>query len=156
MNRNGVSSFVSPSAGISGDMPTSPLPNMPESPLTPLRVVGLAGSLGQPELTEGRALSGAQTTLAIVVALALIGLGVANIVTRARLHEVEDGVLWATRAQGVTAMEVAPGSAGAVAGVERGDVLLAVNGQPVRASADVIEFERRGRAGTHLSYTLLH
>ena len=74
-------------------MPISPLTDMPGPPLTPPRVDGPAGSLGQPELTEGRALSGAQTTLAIVVALALIGLGVANIVTRARLHEVEDGVL---------------------------------------------------------------
>src|SRR5260221_3700516 len=136
MNRNGVSSFVSPSAGISGDMPISPLTDMPGPPLTLPRVDGPAGSLGQPELTEGRALSGAQTALAIVVALALLGLGVANIVTRARLHEVEDGVLWATRAQGVTAIDVAPGSAAALVGVERGDLLLSVNGQPVRASAD--------------------
>ena len=31
---------------------------------------------------------------------------------RARWHEVEDGVLWGARAEGVTAVEVAPGSAG--------------------------------------------
>ena len=36
------------------------------------------------------------------------------------------------RAEGVTAVEVAPGSAGARAGIERGDVLLAVNGAPVQ------------------------
>jgi two-component system NtrC family sensor kinase len=137
-------------------MPISPLTDMPGSQLTPLRVDGPAGGPGRPEFAEGRALSWVQTTLATGVALALIGLGVANIVTRARLHEVEDGVLWASRAAGVTAVEVAPGSAGAVAGVERGDLLLAVNGQPVRASADVIEFERRGGTGTRLSYTLLH
>ena len=39
-----------------------------------------------------------------------LALGVANIAMRARWHEVEDGVLWAARAEGVTALEVAPGS----------------------------------------------
>ena len=49
----------------------------------------------------------------------------------ARWHEVEDGVLWSARAEGVTAVEVAPDRPAARAGIERGDVLLAVNGAPV-------------------------
>ena len=55
--------------------------------------------------------------VAIVVVL-LFGLGIANIVVRARWHEVEDGVLWGARPRGVTAVEVAPGSAGARAGIQ--------------------------------------
>src|SRR5262249_36618103 len=67
-----------------------------------------------------------RSAFAVVVVLGLVALGVANIALHGRWHEVEDGVLWAARAEGVVAREVAPGSAAAAAGVERGDVLLAV------------------------------
>ena len=40
------------------------------------------------------------------------------------------------------------------AGIERGDVLLAVNGAPVETPADVVEYQHRGREGTRLAYTL--
>ena len=40
-------------------------------------------------------------------------------------------MLWGDRAEGVTAVEVAAGSPAARAGIQRGDVLLAVNGAPV-------------------------
>ena len=58
----------------------------------------------------------------------LLVLGVANIALRAQWHQVEDGVLWADRAEGVTVADVANGSPAAHAGLQRGDVLLAVNG----------------------------
>ena len=41
-----------------------------------------------------------------LVAAVLMALGIANIATRAQLHEVEDGVFWAERSEGVTAAEV--------------------------------------------------
>jgi PAS domain S-box-containing protein len=85
----------------------------------------------------------------------LIGLGIANIEMRARWHEVEDGVLWSARAEGVVATEIAPGSAAAAAGIERGDVLLAVNGSPVDTPADVVEFQHSGQPGTRLKYTVV-
>jgi len=97
----------------------------------------------------------ARSALAALVVVVLVGLGAANIVLYARWHEVEDGVLWGTRAEGVTALEVAAGSAGAAAGIERGDVLLAVNGTPVESPTDVVEHQHRGRTGTRLDYTLL-
>src|SRR5207253_6865015 len=50
---------------------------------------------------------------------------------------------------------VAPGSSAAAVGIERGDVLLAVNGEPVQSRADVVEFQHRSRPGTRLAYTLL-
>src|SRR5262245_34860102 len=92
---------------------------------------------------------------AVTVVAELITLGVVNIVMRAQWHEVEDGVLWASRAEGVKAVEVVSGAAGARAGVQRGDVLLAVNGAPVETAADVLEHQHRGAFGTRLSYTLL-
>jgi PAS domain S-box-containing protein len=90
-----------------------------------------------------------------LVAVVLMALGVANIATRARMHEVEDGVFWGERAAGLTAVEVAPGSAGAGAGIARGDVLVAVNGEAVRTRGDVLRHQHPARDGTRLSYTLL-
>jgi PAS domain S-box-containing protein len=82
-------------------------------------------------------------------------LGIANIVTSASWHEVEDGVLWGSRIEGVTAVEVAAGSPGARAGIQRGDLLLAVNGAPVHTPADVVEHQHSGQEGTRLTYTLV-
>ena len=72
-----------------------------------------------------------RTLLASLVVAALCTLGIANVVTYSRWHEVEDGVLWGARAEGVTALEIAANSAAAQAGVQAGDVLIAVNGVPI-------------------------
>src|SRR5450759_4674953 len=101
---------------------------------------------------ESRWLAWGRSAFAVVVVVVLIGLGIANMEMRARWHEVEDGVLWSARAEGVVATESAPGSAAAAAGIERGDVLLVVNGSPVGTPADVVEFQHRGMAGTRLNY----
>ena len=72
---------------------------------------------------------GAAPLWRVGVVVVLLALGVANIAMRARWHEVEDGVLWGARAEGVTA---ARGRAGLGRrprpASQRGDVLLAVNG----------------------------
>src|SRR5205823_2983979 len=82
-------------------------------------------------------------------------LGIANVATYSRWHDVEDGVLWTARPEGVVAAEVVPRSTAASAGIERGDVLLAVNGQPISTAADVVDVQHRSRAGERLVYTLL-
>jgi PAS domain S-box-containing protein len=105
--------------------------------------------------TESPWLVWGRSVFALTIVAILLALGVANIGTRARWHEVEDGVLWAGRAEGVTALEVARGSAADAAGIHRGDVLLAVNGSPVQTPADVVEFQHHGHEGTRLAYTLL-
>ena len=109
---------------------------------------------GRAEAAEARWRAWGRSVFALVVVLFLAGLGVANIVTHAKWHEVEDGIFWAARAEGITAVEVAAGSAGARAGVERGDVLLAVNGAPVHTQADVVEYQHAARPGTRVTYTL--
>ena len=106
------------------------------------------------EIAEGRLRSWGRSAYAIAIALVLGGLGFANIATQAQWHEVEDGVLWGARAEGVTAVEVAPGSAAERAGVAPGDVLLAVNGVPVQTPAEVIDYHHQGTEGTSLAYTL--
>jgi PAS domain S-box-containing protein len=104
---------------------------------------------------EAKWRSWGRPAFAVAVAVILIALGIANIAMRAQWHAVEDGVLWGGRAEGVTAVEVAPNSPAAQAGIQPGDLLIAVNGQPVDMPADVIEYQQRGREGTRLAYTLV-
>src|SRR5947208_16217042 len=104
---------------------------------------------------EARWLVWTRSVLAIIVVAVLVALGIANVTMYSRWHEVEDGVLWSARAEGVTASEVAPGSAASVAGIQRGDVLVAVNGSPVSTPSDVVEYQHRSHEGTRLAYTLV-
>jgi len=96
-----------------------------------------------------------RTVLPIMVTVCLLALGIANIVLRATSTDVEDGVLWVERSAGVVAAEVAVPSAAERAGVRPGDVLLAIDGEPVQGRADVFAVQQRARAGERHTYTLL-
>ena len=110
-------------------------------------------NIGEP--VEARWLVWGRSVFAVTVVTLLVALGIANVAMYSRWHEVEDGVLWSGRAEGVTATDIAAGTAAAAAGIARGDVLLAVNGSPVQSPSDVVEYQHRGQAGTRLVYTLL-
>jgi PAS domain S-box-containing protein len=107
------------------------------------------------EPVEPRWLVWGRGLFAVTVVVLLVALGIANVAMYSRWHEVEDGVYWTARAEGVTASEVAAGTAAAAAGIQRGDLLLAVNGSPVQTPSDVLEYLHRGHEGTRLVYTLL-
>jgi len=92
-------------------------------------------------------------TLTLVVLL--LALAVSNVVTQATWRDVEDGVLWLSRPQGVTAAELADGSAAARAGVRTGDVLVAIDGAPIDSPADVAAAAAGLAAGAPRTYTLL-
>src|ERR1035437_9943261 len=96
-----------------------------------------------------------QSLFALSVVVVLIALGVANVALNARWHEVEDGVLWSPGAGGVTAVDIADGSAADVAGMRRGDVLLTVNDSPVHTPGGVIEYQPRSHEGPPLPYPVL-
>ncbi len=126
-------------------MPDAPRKSMDGPPMT----------IGRPELVESRLRAWGRSIFAATVVVVLVGLGIANIVQRAEWRQVEDGVFWADRAEGVTAADIAAGSPAAEAGIRQGDVLLAVNGAPVQTRADVLSAENRGGVGTRLDYTLV-
>src|SRR5712671_5160574 len=65
------------------------------------------------EPVEARWLAWARSLVAVIVVVVLVALGIANVAMYSRWHEVEDGVYWGARAEGVTAAEIMPGSAGA-------------------------------------------
>ena len=95
------------------------------------------------------------TSLALAVVAALLSLAAANIFLRASWHEVEDGILWAAGPEGVVAAEVAADGPGRVAGVQAGDLLLAIDGRPVESPTDVLEAAHGAERGTRLTYTVL-
>ena len=93
--------------------------------------------------------------LPIFVVSALLCLGAANITSRATWREVEDGVLWASRAEGVVAEEIAEGTPAAAIGLRRGDVLLAIDDRPVQSVSDVVGALHAAERGATLRYTVL-
>jgi PAS domain S-box-containing protein len=64
-------------------------------------------------------------------------------------------VLWVERAVGVVAAEVAAPSAASRAGVRAGDILLAIDNQPVDGRGDVLAVQHQARPGDRHTYTLL-
>jgi hypothetical protein len=52
----------------------------------------------------------------LFVVSVLLCLGTANVAARATWREVEDGVLWRSRPEGVVAAEIAPGTPAAAVG----------------------------------------
>jgi PAS domain S-box-containing protein len=91
----------------------------------------------------------------VVVVVVLLCLGMANVVARATFHEMEDGVLWAESAQGVVASEVAHDTPAAVVGLVAGDVLLAIDDQPIQDTSDVVRILHSAGGGEALRYTVL-
>ncbi len=93
--------------------------------------------------------------LPIVLASALLCLGIANISARATWHAVEDGVLWTAQPDGVVAADVARGTAAAGVGIRRGDLLLAIDDRPVQQISDIEEVLSGAEAGQTARYTIL-
>jgi PAS domain S-box-containing protein len=93
--------------------------------------------------------------LPVVVVSSLLCLGAANVAARVQFHEVEDGVLWAQSPEGITARDIAPGTAAAAGGLKRGDLLVAIDDQPVQQVSDVLDALHRADAGAELRYTVL-
>jgi two-component system, NtrC family, sensor kinase len=91
----------------------------------------------------------------IVVVSALLCLGAANIASRLQFHEVEDGVLWSATAEGVAAAEIARGTPAAASGLKAGDLLLAIDDQPVQRVDDVVAALHRADGEATLRYTVL-
>ncbi|HEY7055710.1 MAG TPA: PDZ domain-containing protein, partial [Vicinamibacterales bacterium] len=96
-----------------------------------------------------------RSTAQVGVVLLLLCLGVANIVQRAQWNEVEDGVLWRAAGNDIVAAEVAPGTGAARAGIQAGDVILAIDGRPVDRVDEIVSLLHNSTNGRALRYTVL-
>src|SRR5947208_16806012 len=93
-----------------------------------------------------------RSTSTLVVVGALLCLAALNIYQRATWSEVEDGVLWRSLNGAVVAAEIARGTAADRAGIQRGDILLAVDGREVLDVDDVVSVLHASQAGRPLRY----
>ena len=110
-----------------------------------------------PRQTSVRSRAGAAGRLLAQFALvaALLGLAVANVHERWTFVEMDDGVLWSESAGSIVAEVVAPGSPAARAGIEQGDVLVAIDGASIEAPQQVVDLLHRARNGEAFSYSVL-
>jgi two-component system, NtrC family, sensor kinase len=91
----------------------------------------------------------------LVVVIALLCLAVANIHQRLTWDELNDGVFWQLTDGSLVAAEVAPGTPAHRAGLETGDILLAINGRPVDTPFEVIEALHAAAPGETFTYAVL-
>jgi two-component system, NtrC family, sensor kinase len=100
-----------------------------------------------------RTLPSMTTSVVVAALLCLAGL---NMVQRASWTELEDGVLWKVSASGeVGAAEIAKGTAGERAGLQRGDVLLQIGDREVQGVEDVVDVLHTSKPGTTLRYLIV-
>src|SRR5688500_2830861 len=92
----------------------------------------------------------------VAVAAALIAVALINVFVVYNYQKtaaVDDGVLWTSDGgSAVSAREVAPGSPAALAGVRRGDTLLAIDQKPVESPEDVAKALEFLTAGGSVNY----
>jgi len=91
----------------------------------------------------------------LFVVAALVCLGAANIASRATWQEIEDGVLWTSRAEGVVAAEIAAGTPAERVGLQRGDILIQIDRRPVEDVDDVVAALHASDGQETLRYTVL-
>ncbi|MCZ6752330.1 MAG: ATP-binding protein [Acidobacteria bacterium] len=77
--------------------------------------------------------------LIVLVLLTLAGVlaGAVNLWQQRGYQLPDDGVVWVDFQNGVLARDIAAGSPAATAGLQAGDLLLSINGQPVATTAEV-------------------
>ena len=95
------------------------------------------------------------SSLPVLVVSGLVCLGAANIASRSAWREVEDGVLWAARAEGVVAADIAAGTSAAAVGLQRGDLLIAIDDRPIDDPSDVVAVLHAAGRDSTLRYTVL-
>ncbi len=96
-----------------------------------------------------------RVALPVAVAAILVCLAAVNIALITRWHEADDGILWRTTDGDVVAEAISPGGAGALVGVQPGDVLITIDGAEVRGQADVTKALHGSAEGATLTYRLL-
>ena len=92
--------------------------------------------------------------LLALATLAALVCGVLNFAERARYVRPEDGIDWEETPEGVQASIVWQDTPADRAGIRPGDILLSIDGRPIRSPFDVTRQLFRAQPGTQLTYEL--
>ena len=115
-------------------------------------MVGISNQPQSPRRRERRLR--AVAVLLLLTTLSMVVLAVLNFAQRARYVRVWDGVEWDISPDGILASVVYFGSPANQAGIRAGDILLSINGAPVRNLTDVTKLLFRVEPSTELIYDL--
>ncbi len=96
-----------------------------------------------------------KNAVVIAASLVLASLGIANLVAKASVSVMDDGVFWKPSAQGLVATRLSPGGPAERAGLAPGDVLLAVNGEEALSPGRLEGLLSGLRPGQKATYSLL-
>ena len=94
---------------------------------------------------------------AVVLALATLAaviFAIINFDQRSHFEVVYDGVAWLDTDHGVLASRISPNSPATRSGIQAGDVLLSINGGPIRRAAEVAQRLDRAGLWTQVHYKL--
>lgn len=106
------------------------------------------------DLPGGRPGAWTQPSGPLLITTVLLCLGLANLFTLVTRTDAEDGVLWVQGPDGVTAADIAPDTPATDIDLRPGDVLLAIDDQPIQRVSDVLVVLRRAEPGRSLRYTI--
>src|ERR1700741_2437832 len=85
----------------------------------------------------GRKIFSFTVVATVLLTLAILVLGGLNVDQKRKYVPPDDGCSWIQGSQGVQAMLLVAGGPAEVATIQRGDILKAINGVPIRTDRDV-------------------
>ncbi len=93
--------------------------------------------------------------LVLVTSAVLLGLSTLNIQRKSEFRQLEDGVFWSSDDGRIVAKRVDPDGPGARAGLEKGDVLVLLDDQPVEKPDDVRRALEAAAVGDRIAYQIV-
>src|SRR5262249_9036492 len=87
----------------------------------------------------GRKIFSFKYVATVLLTIAVLILGALNVQQKRRYIPPDDGASWIQTAEGVQARIVVPGGPTDKAGIQPGDILKAINDQPIRNERDVTQ-----------------
>src|SRR5215813_12960262 len=80
-----------------------------------------------------------KTALIILVTLTLTVLGIINSIQKAKYVTPDDGCGWISTSRGVEAFVVEESGPGEKAGIQKGDILEAINDKPISRATEITQ-----------------
>jgi PAS domain S-box-containing protein len=103
----------------------------------------------------GRKIFSFKYVATVLLTIAVLILGALNVQQKRRYKPPDDGVSWIQGAQGIQARLVVPDGPAAKAGIQTGDILKAINGEPLRNDRHVTQILYDLGVWSRATYTIV-